>query len=335
MCTRIAFFGLFLLAAGVQAARAQELPCVNRKLPVSFRDAQNLPIQNVSVDDLQAKVRGKPVKILSITPDSRPHRLVLIMDASGSMGASTTESPPWNLEVSLARHFFEANRQKSQMALVIFNEQVNDVVEFSAGNAAVGDKLQQIGTREYLKTRIKGRTALHDAIFRGIQLLDHPSSADAIYVLSDGGDNVSHHSRKELDSRLRVASVRLFAVLVLKEAGHRNLTPEEANGPRDLAEIAQKAGGEILTAAAWHGTSVALSANAEAKAKSEEVLTRLYQTILQDNLLEIDLPFPISKDELWELKFSNAARQQWKNAQITYPDTLISCNAEVSGSGRN
>ena len=49
-----------------------------RKVPVSFRDAQNLPLQNISVTDLEAKLHGKPVKILSLAPDPRPHRIVLL-----------------------------------------------------------------------------------------------------------------------------------------------------------------------------------------------------------------------------------------------------------------
>jgi len=57
--------------------------------------------------------------------------------------------------------------------------------------------------------------------------------------------------------------------------------------------------------------------------------------ILGDNLLEVELPFPIAKSEHWELRLSSVARNQWKDAQITYPDTMISCNAEVVGSGRN
>jgi hypothetical protein len=243
--------------------------------------------------------------------------------------------PLWNLELSLARHFFEANRQRSQIALLFFNDQVNDVIDFSQGNSAVGDKLRKVGTREYLKTHVKGKTALRDAIFQGVLLLDHPTSADAIYVLTDGGDNVSVHKTSDLLQHVAVTSVRIFAVLLYQSLEYRNRTPEETNGPRELAEIAQKSGGEILTAAEWHGGSVALSANAEAKVKSDETLNRLYQVILGDSLLEVELPFPIAKSEHWELKLSSAARRQWKNAQITYPDTLISCNAEVSGSGRN
>jgi hypothetical protein len=252
------------------------------------------------------------------------------------MGRSLQQSPLWDLELSLARHFFAVNRQRSQIALLFFSERVNHIIDFSQGNSAVGDKLQQVGQdRDYLRKYIKGRTALRDAIFQGIQLLDHPTSADAVYVLTDGGDNVSTHSSSDLLRRLAVTSVRVFAVLLYQSLGYRNRTPEEITGPRELAEIAQKSGGEILTAAEWHAGQVGLSADSGAKLKAEETLSRLYQTILQDSLLEIELPFPIKKDERWELKLSNSARRQWKGVQITYPATLISCDAEVFGSGRN
>lgn len=117
--------------------------------------------------------------------------------------------------------------------------------------------------------------------------------------------------------------------------GTRNRTSEEISGPEKLIEMSRKSGGEILTAAEWHGDKVALSANMDAKAKSEETLPRLYHTILDDRLLEIELPFPNAKNENWELKLSDAARHRWKRAQVTYPTTLLSCDSEVSGSGRN
>jgi hypothetical protein len=252
------------------------------------------------------------------------------------MGKIEGEPALWNLELSLALHFFETNRQKARIAMLFFGDEVHDLIDFAQGNAAVGEKLRQVTEdRKYVKTQIKGRTALRDAIFQGIQLLDHPSSADAVYVLTDGGDNASHQSASELDRRLAVTSVRLFAVLLYQERSNRSRTPEELTGPGELAEITQKSGGEILTAARRYGNGVALSANAESKVNSEETLRRLYQTILEDSLLEVELPFAISKNEYWEIKLSSAARRRWKNVKITYPDTLVSCNAEVSGLGRN
>jgi len=316
------------------AAGAQEAPCERRSIPVALRDNQNLPFQDISVAELEAKVRGKPVKILSFAPDPRPHRLVLLLDTSGSMGSTAGESPLFALGLALARHFFEVNQQWSHIALLTFNKNVTEALDFTKGNSAVGEKLQEIASdRNYVKANVKGTTALRDTILEGLQLLDHPSSADALYLLTDGGDNASKHSAADVTHRLALTSVRLFVVLLRQETGYRNRT-EELSGPDELSEIARKSGGEILTAAAWHGDQVALSANSEAKLKSQETLARLYQTILHDNLLEIELAFLLAKNERWELRLSDAARRQRKGAQITYPTILISCNSEVSGAGR-
>lgn len=327
---------LLILASRVSASGAQEIACQHRTLPVSFRDARNLPIQDVTIADLVAKVHGKPIKIVSLAPDLRPHRLVLSLDTSGSLGSPAVgERPTWKLEFDLARHFFEANRQKSQIALLFFNDKVNSVIDFSQGNSAIENKFQQIANdRDFVKKNVKGKTALRDAILQGVQLLEHPTSADALYVLTDGGDNVSTHSGTDVSKRLEVTSVRLFAMLLQPETRHHSRPPEEETGPQELSEISRKSGGEILSAASRHGDQVALSANPDAKLKTEETLSRLYQTILQDSLLEIELPSPIAKNEHWELKLSTMARRQRKGVQITYPDTLISCDSEVAGAGR-
>src|SRR6266403_515372 len=336
---RISYVGqcvvrLVVLALCARAAGAQEFSCQHRALPVALRDKQNLPIQVISATDLDAKVHGKPVKILSLAPDPRPHRLVLILDTSESMGSMTGESPPFALEFGLARHFFEVNQHRSQIALLMFNNNVTEVIDFARGNSAVGDKLQQIANdSNYLKANVKGRTALRDAIMQGLQLLDHPSSADALYLLSDGGDNSSKRSAADVTQRLAVTSVRLFVVLLRKNDGYSNRAPEDLSGTDELSEIARKSGGEILSAAAGNSKKIALSADPEAKLKTQETLARLYETILRDSLLEIELPFPIAKNEHWELRLSDAAHRQWKGAQITYPTTLISCTSEVSGSG--
>src|SRR5947207_11381534 len=225
--------------------------CKRCCIPFALRDNYNRPIQNISITDLEGKVRGKPIKILSFAPDPRPHRLVLLLDTSGSMGSTAGESPQFALGLALARHFFDVNHQWSHIALLTFNKNVTETLDFTRGNSVVGDKLQQITSdHNYLKANVKGTTALRDAILEGLQLLDHPSSADALYLLTDGGDNASKHSATD------------------------------------------------------------------------------------DNLLEIEPPFLLAKNERWELRVSDAARRQRKGAQITYPMILISCNSEVSGVGR-
>ncbi|HTF23429.1 MAG TPA: VWA domain-containing protein [Candidatus Limnocylindria bacterium] len=314
---------------------AQADSCSHRSVSVYVQDSQGSPITGLVPADFEAKAHGKPVKILSITPDSRPHRLLLIVDTTHSMNNAETGEPPgepprWRWQIALAQHFFKQNRQKAQIALLIFSKQINDVVDFSQGNAAVDVKLQEAakGYDNLRNDPTKGTATLHDAILQGLQLFDHTSSADAIYVLSDAVENnTATHDFGAVIQRLIAMEVRLFAVLLQREIGYRNKTAEEVLGPEELSEIARKSGGAILSTAEWHNDRVSLSANANGKATTQETLTRLYQAILQRSLLELELPFPLEKNESFQLKLSDSARHQWKGAQIIYSDSLIGCGS--------
>ena len=324
--------GLLFNLSSVPFSSEQNDSCSHRALPVFVKDPQGNPITNLVPTDFEAKVHGKPVKILSIASDPRPHRLLVIVDMTHSMKSGATGEPPrWRWQLALARHFFEQSRQKAQIALLIFSKQINDVVDFSQGNAAVDVKLQQAAKGpDDLRNDPKGTTTLHDAILQGLQLFDHPGSADAVYVLSDAVEsNTAAHGSGEVIQRLNATEVRLFAVLLQQEIGYRNRTAEEVLGPEELSEIARKSGGGILSTAEWHNDRVSLSANSDGKSTTQETLTTLYQAILQDNLLELELPSPVQKNESFQLRLSDSARDHWKSAQIIYPENVVGCGSNL------
>ena len=211
--------------------------------------------------------------------------------------------------------------------MLIFSRRVNEVVDFSQGNAKVDEKLRQAAKGyDYLRKDPKAATRLHEAILQGLLLFDHPSSADAIYVLTDAGDWLGiTQGAPALNQRLVATQVRLFAVLLQREPDSGPKIPYEVDGPEELSHIARKSGGAILSTAEWHGNRVSLSANPDGKATLQETLARLYQAILQDSVLEIELPFPVEKSESFQLRLSNSVRDQWKKVQIMYPENLIGC----------
>lgn len=314
---------LLLNLSAISFVSEQNDPCSHRVLTVSVKDSEGRAITDLAPADFEAKVHGKPVKILSVTSDARPHRLLLVVDISHSMKNGATGEPPrWSWQFALARHFFGQNHQKAQVALLIFGNQINDVVDFSQGNAAVDAKLQQAAKGpDDLRNLPRGRTTLQEAILEGLQLFDQPSSADAVYLLSDAIESsTAAQGSGEVIQLLNATHVRLFAVLLQQEIGYRTRSAEEVLGPRELSEIARKSGGAVLSTAEWHKDRVSLSANSDGKATSQETLTGLYQVILQDSLLEIELPFPAEKNERFQLKFSNSAGHRWKSAQIIYPE---------------
>jgi hypothetical protein len=321
-----------LLNLSVSFVLEQNDSCSHRVLPVFVKDSQAKSVAVLAPADFEAKVQGKPVNILSIASDQRPHRLLVIVDLTHSMkNGGTGEPPRWRWQLALARHFFEQNRQKAQIALLIFSKQINDVVNFYQGNAAVDIKLQQAAKGpDDLRNDSKGSTTLRDAILQGLQLFDDPSSADAVNVLSDAVEsNTAAQGFSEVILRLNATEVRLFAVLLQQEIGYRNKTAEERLGPEELSEIARKSGGAILSTAEWHKDRVSLSANADGKATTQETLTNLYQAILQDSLLELELPFAVEKNESLQLKLSDSAHDRWKGAQILYPESVVGCRANT------
>jgi hypothetical protein len=75
----------------------------------------------------------------------------------------------------------------------------------------------------------------------------------------------------------------------------------ELSGPDELSDVACQVWWQNSHRSYLARKKIALIADSEAKLKSPETLARLYETILADQLLEIELPFLISKGEHWEL----------------------------------
>lgn len=327
---RLSVPALFLAILIALPSQAQQSPCERRTIAVFFRDAQDLPIRDVSPADLEATLGGKPVKILSVTPDRRPHRVVIVLDSSGSMGSQTGERSHWMLALGVAQLFANENADNSQLALVIFGKQVTDTIGFTAGNAAVKTRLQQLATdKNYEKTNVKGLTALRDAIVRAVQLFDQPTSADAVYLLTDGGNNASAHNARDVTQLLAATSVRLFVILL---PGLDTVIPEGDFQLEELSDLATNSGGEILARVDWQdGRAVFFpdSVN-ERHLRLGELLSRRSQAIFQEDLLDTELPRSISRDEHWKLKFSNAVGERWKGAHITYPTVLTGCPTTIS-----
>jgi len=63
--------------------------------------------------DFEAKFYGQPVKILSIVPDDLPHRVVILLDASGNM------AHVWKPALAAASDLAETPLPNVQVALIV------------------------------------------------------------------------------------------------------------------------------------------------------------------------------------------------------------------------
>src|SRR5204863_1191455 len=96
----------------------QEKGCTERTLIVTARNATSskaLPY-TLQISDLRGKINNNPIQILAATKPRNPTRVVLVLDASGSM------SSKWERTVEFAAEVVNESSESTQFAIVIFAE---------------------------------------------------------------------------------------------------------------------------------------------------------------------------------------------------------------------
>jgi Ca-activated chloride channel family protein len=100
-----------------------------------------------------------------------------------------------------------------------------------------------------LSASAKGRTALLDAIYLGLsEMRTARNGKRALLIISDGGDNNSRYSEKDIKKLVREADTQLYSVGVFDPVEYRIRTPEELSGPSLLTEVTELTGGRSFSA---------------------------------------------------------------------------------------
>ena len=93
----------------------------------------------------------------------------------------------------------------------------------------------------------KGRTALLDAMYLALnEMKKAKNTRKAILVISDGGDNNSRYTFREVRNRVREADVQIYAIGILEPMTGRMRSPEEFAGPALLDDLAHQSGGRLF-----------------------------------------------------------------------------------------
>jgi Ca-activated chloride channel family protein len=166
--------------------------------------------------------------ISSFYTDDAPVSIGFLFDASGSMRTKMKKS------AEAAAAFFRTANREDEFFLIEFNDRARLMVPFTTESDEV---YQQI-----THTRPTGRTTLIDGIHLALAHMKkarHPRKA--LVILSDGGDNWSRHSAREVRAALLEADVQMYAMGIF-DAEVR--TVEEKNGPKLLDELTEITGGK-------------------------------------------------------------------------------------------
>jgi Ca-activated chloride channel family protein len=200
-------------------------------LPVTITDPMNRPVTGLDKDNFKV-FEGKELQdIRHFSGEDIPVSLGVIFDTSRSMSSKIDRAR------DAVAEFLNTANPEDEFFMIAFSDEPQQLSDFT-------DSVEQIQGR-LLYTVPKGRTALLDAIYLGIEKMGQAKyQKKALLIISDGGDNRSRYTEGEIKSLVKEADVLIYAIGI-----YDNYFPteEERLGPELLEDISQITGGRAFT----------------------------------------------------------------------------------------
>lgn len=219
-------------AAPAAAAQVPEFTSnVNLVLvPVVITDPLNRMVTGLEKQFFSLSEDNVPQDIKTFSTEDAPISVGVVFDSSGSMSDKIDES-----RRALVQFFRTANPQ-DEFFLVDFADQPRMLCSFTSNIDQIEDSVTFL--------QPQGRTALLDAIYLALAEMRHAKyQRRALLIISDGGDNHSRYSERDIERVVREANVQIYGI------GLYSATPatqEEINGPALLDKITESTGGKTF-----------------------------------------------------------------------------------------
>jgi VWFA-related protein len=200
-------------------------------VPVSVTDAQDRPVMGLSGGDFRVYESGVEQRVAHFSREDAPLAMGFVFDTSMSM-----ESKLAGARAAAAALLGTANPE-DEFFLIEFQDEARVTQPLT-------EDARDIQTR-LARARAKGRTALLDAVYLGVEELRKSSKPrKALVILSDGGDNRSRHTESAVRAQLRETDIAVYAMGIF-DALPGYVAEEERNGPALLEEITRRTGGRL------------------------------------------------------------------------------------------
>jgi Ca-activated chloride channel family protein len=173
-------------------------------------------------------------KIEAFSTEDAPISVGMVFDSSGSMSDKIQKSR------EAALQFFKTSNPQDEFMLINFSERPNLISAFTSKFENLQDHL--------IVVKAGGKTALLDAIYLGLsEMKKGTTNRKALLVISDGGDNHSRYTERDLKKAVKEGDVEIYCVGIFEPLASRARTPEEAGGPGLLADLAEISGGRMFS----------------------------------------------------------------------------------------
>ncbi|HXN21948.1 MAG TPA: VWA domain-containing protein [Candidatus Dormibacteraeota bacterium] len=197
-------------------------------LPVSVTDSNGKFVSGLKVHDFRLSENKRLQKVTLFVQEDTPVTVGLIVDHSRSMRSKLPGV------ISAVSSFARSSNPEDEMFVVDFNDTVS--LELPGGKPFTNDVSELEGALSAVSAR--GQTTLYDAIVEGLNhlRLGHRDKK-ALIIVSDGGDNASHHRYADVLALARKSQAVIYAIGLIDSS-----TAQEQD-PRVLQRLCNDTGG--------------------------------------------------------------------------------------------
>lgn len=208
-------------------------------IPVTVTDPSNRFVLGLDKEDFTLSEDNVQQRIVHFSGEDAPLSVGLLVDTSGSMGFKMDTS---HRAVS---EFLKTMSAQDEAFLVQFSDKAQLLQEFTSDMHEIENKLGSLQSG--------GLTALLDSIELGVREMKKAKNPrKALVIVSDGGDNNSKYTAKDIRDIVREADTQIFAFGVFDPIILPGLASEVVSGPKLLAQIADQTGGRAYGASQFN-----------------------------------------------------------------------------------
>jgi len=230
-----------------------------------------------------------------------------MVDTSGSMEASE-QKRGWGVALPAAAYAVDAVPASASVALATFSDKLQQESSDFENPKIVGGRVLDLKSRQP-----QGMTRLFDSIHQVLVDFTELRSGDAIYVVTDGGDNKSRISQVKLIQELIVRGIRVFVFLVQRP--NEPQTVEERSGAYQMEDLAEFTGGDVVP------ISAAGIAGAH-RAQLDKLAPHIASEVENVYRVELGISAP---GKAAHVKVSFVDRNRTKNEHIAYSHEIAPC----------
>ena len=196
-------------------------------------------IRGLTLENFSITVDKQPLKILSLNEREVPASVGILIDASGSQDVRGAVEIRQQFMKGLAR-FLELSNPANEYFALAFHNKTELVHDWTSDHESI---LAKVDSLKYGK-----QTSLYDAMHVSLEKMKTSRNSKRVLVLiSDGDDNQSKTSFKEVRDLLKASDVVLYCVGLLNVFGLGDVAViPVTEGDGILNELTHLSGGRVL-----------------------------------------------------------------------------------------